>query len=220
MRISKPSLPFGRTRELENQIDEFLDYIAEAGMIFQRAIKLYLKSGANEEFEEAVAKVDEIESRADVLRRTVQTRLYEQTLIPDLRADVYSLMEDMDWMINVYQANCYRFSVEQPDIPPEFHRDLKTLNKSVVACIDCLVMAVRCFFRDISGVRDYSHKVFFHEEEADKASTAFKRDVFASDLPLDRKTQLRYFADRIDEMANSAEEIADKLSIYVIKRSI
>ena len=218
--LSKPSALFGRTRELENQIDEFLDNIAEAGLIFQRAIKIYLKKGACDEFEEAITKVDEIETRADMLRRTVQTRLYEQTLIPDLRADVYSLLQDMNWMINVYKANCYRFSVEVPDIPVEFHRDLKALCKTVTTCIDCLVMAVRSFFRNIEGVRDHSHKVMFYEEEADNLSTTLKRSVFASDLPLDRKTQIRYFADRINEMADEAEDIADKLSIYTIKRSI
>ena len=31
---------FGRTRALENQIDEFLDKISEAGLVFNRAIKL------------------------------------------------------------------------------------------------------------------------------------------------------------------------------------
>ena len=42
---------FGRTRELEAQIDEFLDKVSEAGLVFSRAMKLYLELGSCEEFE-------------------------------------------------------------------------------------------------------------------------------------------------------------------------
>jgi uncharacterized protein (UPF0335 family) len=45
-----------------------------------------------------------------------------------------------------------------------------------------------------------------------------KRAVFASDLELAHKTQLRYFVERVDELANEAEDIADYLAIYTIKR--
>ena len=55
---------------------------------------------------------------------------------------------------------------------------------------------------------------------ADKISTKLKRAVFASDLDLAHKTQLRYFVERIDELANEAEDIADYLAIYTIKRKI
>ena len=42
---------FGRSRVLENQIDEFLDKISEAGLVFSRAMKVYLEQGSCAEFE-------------------------------------------------------------------------------------------------------------------------------------------------------------------------
>ncbi len=220
MALPKRSALFGRTKVLENQVDEFLDRISEAGLIFQGAIRVYLESGPSEEFEASVSEVSEVENRGDELRRLIETQLYERTLIPDLRADVLSLLEDLDWLLNVYEANCFRFSTEAPDIPPEYHRDFEKLTSTVVICVECVVMAARAFFRNIEAVRDHNHKVMFYETEADKISTKLKRAIFSSDLPKVEKIHLRYFVDRIDELANAAEDIADYLAIYTIKRSI
>jgi uncharacterized protein Yka (UPF0111/DUF47 family) len=60
----------------------------------------------------------------------------------------------------------------------------------------------------------------FYETEADKISTKLKTMAFSSDLPKVEKIHLRYFIERVDELANEAEDIADALAIYTIKRSI
>ena len=69
-------------------------------------------------------------------------------------------------------------------------------------------------------MRDHNAKVIFHETEADKIGTKLQRAIFSSELPLDRKSHLRYFVERIDELANSAEDVADTLAIYAIKRRV
>ena len=209
---------FGRTRALESQIDEFLDKVSEAGLVFSRAMKLYLELGSCEEFEGFLVQETHVEHRGDDLRRTIEAALYAQTLIPDFRGDVLSLLEDMDNLVNIYEANLYRFSIERPVIPVEYHRDFRDLTETVVTCVETVVLSARAFFRDIEAVRDYNAKVMFYESEADKISTKLKRAVFASNLDLAHKTQLRYFVERVDELANEAEDIADYLAIYTIKR--
>ncbi len=208
----------GRTRALEAQIDEFLDKISEAGLVFRRAMKLYLEQGPCEEFESFVQQEVQIERRDDALRRTIEIELYAQTLIPDFRGDVLSLLEDMDNLVNIYEANLFRFSIERPHIPPEYRRDFMDLVETAVTCVESVVLSARAFFRDIEAVRDHNAKVMFYEKEADKLSTKLCRAIFASDLDLAHKTQLRYFVERVDELANEAEDIADYLAIYSIKR--
>ena len=102
MALNKGSALFRGTRQLESQIDEFLDRISEAGIIFQGAIKLYMDCGSCREFEASAEQVSKLEDRGDELRRTIETQLYEQTLIPDLRADVLSLLENLDWLLNIF----------------------------------------------------------------------------------------------------------------------
>ena len=86
--------------------------------------------------------------------------------------------------------------------------------------VDCLVLASRAFFRDIDAVGHHNHKVMFFEKEADKVSTRLKRAIFDSDLGLDRKIHLRHFVEHIDNVADRAEDVADRLAIYAIKRTM
>jgi uncharacterized protein len=211
---------FRGTRLLEGQIDEFLDLISEAALVFQAGIRIYLDEGINEEFEESVQDVMDIETRGDELRRTIETQLYTQTLIPDLRGDVLSLLEDLDDLMNVFEGNCFKFSIQAPDIPPEYNKDFLSLTETVVTCVDSVVLTARAFFRNIEAVRDHSHKVGYFETEADRISTRLKKRIFRSDLPLERKMHLNSFVDAIDGLANESEDIADRLGIYTIKRSV
>ena len=216
----KVSHLFSGTRSLEKQIDEFLDKVSEAGMVFDRAMRVYLNQGASEEFDTFLVQAADIERRGDELRRTIGSELYVRTLIPDLRADVLALLEGMDHLVNVYEGDLFRLSIQSPDIPAEFHLGYMELVETVVSCVDSVVLAARAFFRDIDSVRDHSSKTIFLETEADKISTKLQRAIFGSDLPLERKMHLSYFVERIDELANSAEDVADALQIYTIKRRI
>ncbi len=216
----KVSHLFSGTRSLENQIDEFLDKVSESGMVFDRAIRVYLNQGPSEEFNNFLNQAANIERRGDDLRRAVEAELYVRTLIPDLRGDVLALLESMDHLINVYEGDLFRISIQSPDIPDEFHSGFIELTETVVSCVDSVVLAARAFFRDIDAVRDHSSKTIFLETEADKTGTKLQRAIFASALPLERKMHLRYFVERIDELANSAEDVADALQIYTIKRRV
>jgi predicted phosphate transport protein (TIGR00153 family) len=211
---------FSGTRSLENQIDEFLDKVSEAGMVFGRAMRVYLEEGPSDEFDSFLDHAADIERRGDELRRTIEAELYLRTLIPDLRGDVLALLESMDHLVNVYEGDLFRISIQSPDIPEQFHAGYMELVDTVMSCVDSVVLAARAFFRDIEAVRDHCSKTIFLETEADKIGTKLQRAIFASSLPLERKMHLRYFVERIDELANSAEDVADALQIYTIKRRI
>ncbi len=216
----KVSHLFSGTRSLENQIDEFLDKISEAGMVFGRAMRVYLDQGPSDEFDSFLDQAADIERRGDELRRTIEAELYVRTLIPDLRGDVLALLESMDHLVNVYEGDLFRISIQSPDIPEQFHAGYTELVETVMSCVDSVVLAARAFFRDIEAVRDHCSKTIFLETEADKIGTKLQRAIFASSLPLERNMHLRYFVERIDELANSAEDVADALQIYTIKRRI
>ena len=84
--------PFRRTKALETEIDSFLDKLSESGLLFKRALQIYLADGASAEFDEKLQAVNRLESEADKLRRSIETQLYTQTLIPESRGDVLGLL--------------------------------------------------------------------------------------------------------------------------------
>ena len=218
MYLRKITHLFSGTRALENQIGEFLDKVTEAGLVFEKAVAIYLAEGVNGAYDSFLDQEQEIESREDALRRSIESELFARTLIPDLRADVMTLLEDTDGIVNMFEANLFRISIQQPEIPAEFHPGFRDLVETVIRCVESAVLAARAFFRDMNSVRDHAARTIFLESEADKLSTRLQRSVFSSDLPLERKIHLRYFIERIDDIANEAEDLADSLQIYTIKR--
>ena len=137
---------FGQTKQLEREIDQFVDILSEVGLVFKTIIPLYLTNGATDKFDEMVEQVREMESKADKITKEVERTLYEETLIPDARSDVLRLLEHMDEIIGMYQGNCYHFSIQKPDFPKEFHEDLNNLTETVVNCVESLCLTVRSFF--------------------------------------------------------------------------
>jgi uncharacterized protein Yka (UPF0111/DUF47 family) len=131
-----------------------------------------------------------------------------------------SLLEDLDYLLDVMKSTLLNISIERPDIPDDGEPDLKELVALAVKAVESTVQASRAFFADISGVRDHIHKIGFFEREADKIALRLKKRIFDSDLPLDRKLHLRDLVDTVEKLPDEAENVGDKLSIYTIKRSL
>ncbi len=211
---------FSRSRALEAEIEEFLQKLSESALTFQTAISAYLRDGATMEFENMVRQLGEFESRDDALRRSIEAQLYQQTLIPESRGDVLGLLETLDQVHGLMEGGLYALSIEKPLIPEQFVPQFQNLMEACVHSVDHLVLASRAFFTNIDGVSDHLHKVMYYEKEADKAGTILKRAIFDSDLDLARKMHLKSFAEYIDDVADGAEDAADRLGIYAIKRAI
>ncbi|MBM3571428.1 MAG: DUF47 family protein, partial [Alphaproteobacteria bacterium] len=179
---------FRRTKALENEIDEFLNKISEGALAFQIGVQFYVAEGRTAQFQEKLNHLNTLEGTADTLRRSIETKLYSQTLIPESRGDVLGLLETMDSVMNMMEGALWGFYIERPEIPAAFHADYLDLTDKVVHAVEALVRAARAFFRNIEGVGDHNHKVMFFEKEADKISTKLKLAIFDSQLPLPNKS--------------------------------
>ena len=69
-------------------------------------------------------------------------------------------------------------------------------------------------------MRDHVQKTIFFESESDQAEQRLLRWVFASDLDEVQKHVLRETIEAISLIANIAEDGADHLLIYAIKRLV
>ena len=202
------------------EFDEFLDKLSQSSLHFKIAVKVYLREGSTTDFENKLQDVNKMESEADHLRRAIENKLYAQTLIPESRGDVLGLIENLDHLLNLFEGSLWAFFIEKPEIPDEYHAGYETLTDMAVESVEALVLASRAFFRNIEAVGDHNHKVMFYEKEADKVSTKLKLAIFNSELDLSRKAQLRNFVEHIDNIPDWAEDVADRLAIYAIKRTV
>lgn len=206
--------------DIGRKIDDFLDKVSESGILFKHGLDAYLK-GNIASFEKKIEDISSVEHMGDALRRDLEVQLYTQTLIPESRGDVLELLESMDGLLDRFKGALWRFEIERPEIYPQLHEDVRELGTCVVESVEAIVRSARAFFKDISAVTDHLHKVSHWETQSDIVSTRIQKRVFRQpDLSLSYRMQLRDFIRHVDKIADRAEDVADKLRIYVIKRSL
>ncbi len=211
---------FARTKELEHSIDRLHDKIIEMTIEFRDAVDIYLKEKGSDNYRKTSKKIKTIEHESDILRRQIESSLYEQNLIPDLRGNILQLVENLDKVINLFDEVSHKFYIEQPDIPEIYHEQLKTLVRQVSDCAENMAISSRAFFRDIVTLRDYAQKVFLLENQSDRTSAKLRKALFDSDLELARKNQINEFIEEVADIADLAEDCIDALLIFAIKREI
>ncbi len=213
-RILKKRLDIGR------QFDVFLDKVSEAGLLFKTGVEAYLSDNI-ESFEKKIEDIIEAEHDGDALRRDLEETLYVQTLIPESRGDVLELLENMDALLDRFKGVLWKFNIERPHLIIEFDDDFKELTSIVVEAVEAIVRSSRAFFKDISSVADHLHKVPYWESQSDKIASKIQQTIFRrEDISLSEKMQLQDFVRHIDKIADRAEDVSDKLRIFVIKRSL
>ncbi|NKB19802.1 MAG: DUF47 family protein [Alphaproteobacteria bacterium] len=220
MFMNKKTTLFSRSRSLEAEIGEFLDKLSESSKTYQIAILTYLRNGPTQEFNDMVARLAELESRDDALRRSIEAQIYRETLIPESRGDVLGLLETLDQVHGLMEGGLYAFSIEKPVIPTQFVDGFQNLVEACNQSVEFLVRASRDFFTNVDSVSGDLDKVMFYEKEADRAGTILKRAIFESEIDLAHKMHIKSFAEYIDDVADGAEDVADRLRIYAIKRAI
>ncbi len=210
---------FFRSRALERKIEDFLSSITKGLTVFVEGVRSYFNENKTD-FEHYLQEVSKFEAEADKLRRDIENELYTYSLIPENRGDVLALLEHLDNVIDSCKETLQQFEVEVPDIPLEFaDRYIELASKSCIAG-ESVVQATRAFFVDLKSVRPYLDKVYLYEKETDRLGEQLKRNIFRSEMKLSRKIHLRYFATHVEKISDDAEDVADRLSIYTIKRMI
>lgn len=211
---------FTRQIRLEKKIDEFLNHVSQSGLMFEQGLVAYLKCNTDS-YDEKLQQMLKVEHWADSLRRELEQELYAKTLIPESRGDVLALLENTDIILDDFKQLLWQFDIEAPVIQLEFHDDFLSLTRCVVEAVESTICSCRSFFKDLASVADHLHKVSYWETESDIVVTRLQRNFFQNkELDLCHKNQLKDFAVGIARVADKAEDVADRLSIYVIKRSL
>jgi hypothetical protein len=210
-----------KTIALETEVENYLNTISDAALIFLEGVKAYLR-GKKDRFEEYYEEIKKTESQADDTRREIKQQLYTYMLIPESRGDVLGLLETLDDVVDMSEKVLEQFSIEKPEIPTELIEYFQELTELSSKCVEQLVKASRAFFKEIKMVNEYVNKVHFYEHEADKVEERLKRKAFQSGIieKFSYRVNMRYFAEKIAKVSDIAEEVAERLSVYAIKRKL
>lgn len=215
------SVLFNKTITLEVKIENFLDNVTNAGILFKEGIIDYI-DGDMEQFHNKLTEIRKNEETADQLRREIRYRLYKKMLIPESRGDVLGLLETTDNVVDTTKKVLGHFDVEKPRIREFLHKNINKLADASAKALDNVVLANRAFFNNERAIADYIHKVHYYEHEADQLEEEIKKSIFeCEEIPdLAEKMQLRDFVQLIARLSDDAEDVVERLSVYAIKRNI
>ncbi len=211
---------FKKTKELEGKITTFLINIIQSGLFFSQAFEHYFADEVSPVFLDLRAKVSALEAENDSLRRDVENQLYAQMLLPDMRSDILSLIEGCDKIINKYESDLILVSVERPQIPDALKPDLTHLIAVNINCVGTLVSGMKTVLGG-THVSDFVQEVYNLEHQVDLMAIDLKQKVFQElKLPLARQLQLKEFIYSIEKISDMAEDMADLLSLFVVKHAV
>lgn len=212
---------FKKSIELNMKIEKFLDTISNSLTLFEKSMRLYL-DGDFVNYHEHMQRICDLETEADNLETEIKVTLYKYMLLPDARADVLSLVKSLDNVIDKVEEITKDYNIQKPQFPEAMHKDIMELTMSSVQSAESLLLASRAFFSEVHLVTAHTNKIKFFEHEADIIEDRINDQIFNSGLVTEMacKMQLKRFISKIAGIADEAELIGDKLTIFTIKREI
>ncbi len=142
-------------------------------------------------------------------------------LVPDARADILELIAALNRILDSLHQKFTDITIFNPDVPAGIISGYRELTSAVVKTVESTVQAARAYFKDINTVRDHIHKISHHESASDDTAIRLKKQIFSdTNLNFELKWILSNSVNDIDHIADDAEHIGDRLSIYAIKRSL
>jgi len=210
-----------RNKELEMEMDIYLNYLQKGANTFLEGVKSYLR-GETQQFIERIKSVIEQESDADEHLRNLKYVLFKYNLIPDLSADILELIDSMDDICDISKEVLLNLQVIQPKIDSSLVDDFGHIAKKSKQAAETLINGVRIYFTKFMTIEDYVTKVKLYEHEVDMLQHALKVKIFSEENKdtLAEKMLLQNFADEIAKLSDQAELVANKLFVFKFKRSM
>jgi len=212
---------FKKSVELNLKIEKFLDVISNSLSLFESAINHYLEEDFPT-YKDHMTRINDLETEADELEKEIKVSLYKYMLLPDTRADVLSLVKSLDDIIDMTEEITKDIHIQKPNFPHVLHKDIRDMTKNSVASAEILLTATRTFFHEVHLVSSHTSKVKFFEHEADLIEDKINDEIFNGGEvnDLSEKMQLKRFISKVSNIADTAEVISDKLTIFTIKREV
>ncbi len=209
---------FGAQRQIQVELDEYLDSLHAITLDMRKAIEAYLNHDMGE-FSRLFVQINELEHRLDRLRRDIEANIYGQRLLPDTRGDILGLLENLDKIPNRMQSTTREIKLQNPQIPERLNQSLIELADRGVQIVLVLIRVIRAFLVSPHDVKEGVKQLSDHEHEGDLIEEQAEALTFEdTSLELAHKMQLHRLIERLGSICDMAEDMGDRIMISSLKR--
>jgi len=208
----------GKETNVFEAIDAHLGAVMESLVAFRALMEAYLE-GDLEKAKAFEREVSELESKADSLRRSIETMLYEGAFLPANRGDYVRLSELVDQVADAAESASHTLILAKPRVPGELKGEILRLVDAAVETYSLLVKAVNALNEDVDEAISLSKAVEDSEELADKVEYEVKGKVFESEtITTYAKIVWNQILTKVGDIADRAEDASDQVMLMGIKR--
>lgn len=208
-----------KNRILDHQISEYFDYVLRGALIFREGLKYYIRQD-EDLFAERIKRLDVDESQGDQSRRNIEALIYQTRKMQEDRGDVLGLIENSDKILNAMSLFLIELDIQQPEIPSEVAEWFQEQGHQASLSVENMVSGIRAFFGDCRQCRHFVEAVMRAEKETDRIGMQIRQWLAESSILLSKKNHVRFFVAKLEDIADQAEDVCDRLTIATLKKQI
>ena len=202
--------------EADRLLMRHAEIIGEVLREFKKMFACYMRN--EKAFKEQAYKVHTMEHEADMVRREIAVKLNEGAFLPVYREDYVALADRVDKIANGAESVGDYIVLTRPAIPDFLVEDFQRMVDITLKTYGPLEGALGFLHKNMDEILEIRQKVGEGEQEVDKMVWDMTKHLFKSDLDLALKLHIKGLLDKVANLSNRIEDVADQLEVMVIKR--
>lgn len=167
--------------------------------------------------EKAAAEMDELESKADGIRREILGGLSARGFIPISRVDLFRLTVGLDKIANFATGAADRIVMRRFDLPEEVNLLLEEMAETDLRAVRKLRDAILTMRTNMAEAAEMAEDVGKIESEVDQIYVRIYSILFEMDTDFKTFHQLKSIIERLEEVADKAADNAETIRLIAIR---
>jgi len=209
-----------RNKALLQKLEEYIDTAGKALEHYYGSMEHFFQHGNDAAFEVMVKETHKVESDADDLLQEIEQSLYEKSLLPDSREDLFTLIEKTDCLPNKGESILRQLYTQNISLPDSLKPQIWKLIKLGADTFQIIREAFLDAFAKMKRIKALVRDIDTNESLGDQLEQEILFNLFRSDVDPIERLMIRDIILEIGRILDLSEDIGDTLNIFAIKRRV
>lgn len=212
---------FKKNEKFKEDVKEFTKVIISIDNLFEKLLFENHDSLLDKE-SNLIKEVGTVESIADDKLHSIEKHLYTDSLLPEFREDIFSLLEEVDNVADIYEDISKFFLLHNVSYPKLLDKECKKVMKLNAELIKLVSDSIEKLFEknSVEIVKPLVKLINIYESEVDQIEDNMIYKIFSSDLSDFEKILYRDFVYMLTSISDTCENVSDIIKIILIKRIV
>jgi predicted phosphate transport protein (TIGR00153 family) len=199
-----------------DQILEMVDLVVTICERLVDVVKFYC-ADACEAMSKVAGELDQLESKADTMKRDILAGLSSGGFFPISRADLFRLVIGLDRIANFATGAADRIGMRRFDLPVEVKHLLEEMAETDLRAVRKLREAILMMRPNMREAENLADEVDRIEGEVDDIYVKIYSILFEMDTDFKTFHQLKAIIERLEEVADRAADCAETIRLIAVR---